>query len=708
MSKENLYENPSNRGSLEAETSATNTREDGIIDERDVEDQASSDESQSSDEDETDLDGSDKHENEKTSMRQEIQKLPKKKRQRMERELMFGKFTAEIGWKLILSITVYVFAMSALVGTFAVFIFVEGKDRKVPGPPAFPEPDPVIEKANEMYADLNKKIDAMQKRIKEKKERVISAINNQTKEIMKKMSGKRLVERVKHVSKNLAARMDEKEAKFKLKLLEHKTAIEQQAREHQQKTSATLAALDDSIMTSFTKQGMKIDEATRELTNELVNSTSEQGKLLGGKMEKVLDAVNKGINDMDANYTAQIGGFYGNIEGNMLGFLTDMRASIAGEALKVNQKVLAFKNTINSTTDRIEKSLGKRKSAQDKILQNSIDKAMHDVANVTTEIEANIKKTFPEKLKAIKKKILAKVLDVTGEMGDYKNQTVKALEDTDRELKKELATVMTPMANDYDTKWNAFKKDMTSALADFGTAVGSKFEEVNKNDLAQSCDETRYGNALTWDTNKEGAVYKLTLPAFLSGIEVYCSNHKGWLVLMRYEPNPDFFRDFTLELYQTDVGKPAEDNYWIGLDNMHKITSYGNYKLKIELTPKIGTVITQVYESFRVGDEASMYKLTIGKFDKTESNTLIGAGDFSQHDGAQFVATGGTCASTGGSGWWYYVGTKNGIQCFQVKLTGTAVYADIASRGANRDDIHAGMGMSATQSLQESNDVHQT
>jgi hypothetical protein len=56
------------------------------------------------------------------------------------------------------------------------------------------------------------------------------------------------------------------------------------------------------------------------------------------------------------------------------------------------------------------------------------------------------------------------------------------------------------------------------------------------------------------------------------------------------------------------------DTYYLstGNDNIHTLTSQGNYKLRIDLEDFSGISRYAVYNLFIVGDEASQYKLDVG------------------------------------------------------------------------------------------------
>lgn len=55
---------------------------------------------------------------------------------------------------------------------------------------------------------------------------------------------------------------------------------------------------------------------------------------------------------------------------------------------------------------------------------------------------------------------------------------------------------------------------------------------------------------------------------------------------------------------------------FLGLDNMHKITSQGRYELRIDMRDGQETAFAY-YDKFSVGDARSLYKLRIGDYNGT-------------------------------------------------------------------------------------------
>ncbi|GFO22108.1 endonuclease-reverse transcriptase [Plakobranchus ocellatus] len=76
----------------------------------------------------------------------------------------------------------------------------------------------------------------------------------------------------------------------------------------------------------------------------------------------------------------------------------------------------------------------------------------------------------------------------------------------------------------------------------------------------------------------------------------------GWIVIQRrITGNVDFYRNWVS--YKKGFGS-LNDDFWLGNDNIHAITSSGSYELRIDLKYK-GSSAFAHYSSFSISDENS-------------------------------------------------------------------------------------------------------
>uniref|UniRef100_A0A6B0V763 Putative ixoderin b5 n=1 Tax=Ixodes ricinus TaxID=34613 RepID=A0A6B0V763_IXORI len=158
--------------------------------------------------------------------------------------------------------------------------------------------------------------------------------------------------------------------------------------------------------------------------------------------------------------------------------------------------------------------------------------------------------------------------------------------------------------------------------------------------------------------NKKYEIYPLG-----SLLNVTCdmaSDGGGWTVVQRRTEKEasDALFEKAFEDYERGF-KTNEGSFWIGLENLHSLTSYPNNQqaLRIELKRKEATETTVVlYNKFQVGSKEEHYKLTIGEY-QGPSGTDYDA--LSHHNGAEFAIKymadkiGDRCSVSLSGGWWF-------------------------------------------------------
>ncbi|XP_061459945.1 tenascin isoform X2 [Rhineura floridana] len=158
--------------------------------------------------------------------------------------------------------------------------------------------------------------------------------------------------------------------------------------------------------------------------------------------------------------------------------------------------------------------------------------------------------------------------------------------------------------------------------------------------------------------------------------EVYCdmtSDGGGWIVFLRRQNGKeDFYRNW--RTYETGFGNP-KDEFWLGLDKLNKITSQGQYELRVDLRDQ-GETAYALYDKFLVGNATTRYRLNVDGYSGTagDSMTYHNKSRFSTFDKDHDSAI-TNCALSYKSAFWY----KN---CHRANLMG--VYGDNKhSQGVN-------------------------
>ncbi|XP_068513069.1 tenascin isoform X6 [Anas acuta] len=147
-------------------------------------------------------------------------------------------------------------------------------------------------------------------------------------------------------------------------------------------------------------------------------------------------------------------------------------------------------------------------------------------------------------------------------------------------------------------------------------------------------------------------------------LQVFCDMAEdggGWIVFLRRQNGKeDFYRNW--KSYAAGFGDP-NDEFWIGLENLHKITSQGQYELRVDLRDR-GETAYAVYDKFSVGDSKTRYRLRVDGYSGTagDSMTYHNGRSFSTFDKDNDSAI-TNCALSYKGAFWY----KN---CHRVNLMG--------------------------------------
>ncbi|XP_073081705.1 tenascin isoform X1 [Manis javanica] len=113
-------------------------------------------------------------------------------------------------------------------------------------------------------------------------------------------------------------------------------------------------------------------------------------------------------------------------------------------------------------------------------------------------------------------------------------------------------------------------------------------------------------------------------------LEVFCdmtSDGGGWIVFLRRKNgHEDFYRNW--KAYAAGFGDRREE-FWLGLDNLNKITAQGQYELRVDLRDH-GKTAYAVYDKFSVGDAKTRYKLKVEGYSGTAGDSMA------YHNGRSF------------------------------------------------------------------------
>ncbi|KAM4586113.1 fibrinogen-like protein 1 [Fundulus diaphanus] len=193
-----------------------------------------------------------------------------------------------------------------------------------------------------------------------------------------------------------------------------------------------------------------------------------------------------------------------------------------------------------------------------------------------------------------------------------------------------------------------------------------------------------YGSGL-----KSSGLYRIKPSGSPSAVKVYCdmSEGGGWTVLQRRINGAETFNRSWTE-YKDGFGE-LNAEFWLGNDNLHFLTTQGNYTVKINLEDFDGHQRYAEYKNFQVANEKDHYRLTFGAYVGTAGDALTGSyqvpeSKWASHQGMKFSTYDqdndnyrGNCAQEDKGGWWFN-------KCHSANLNG--MYYPNGHYSASTDD----------------------
>src|SRR5688572_17483086 len=114
--------------------------------------------------------------------------------------------------------------------------------------------------------------------------------------------------------------------------------------------------------------------------------------------------------------------------------------------------------------------------------------------------------------------------------------------------------------------------------------------------------------------------------------------------------------------YRIGFGDTGGEHYWFGNENLYRLTSSGNWKLRVEVESNdTRKWYSAEYEFFQLSDEASGYVLNVSGYTGDAGNAFNYYNAPHRSVGMKFTTfdkdydgyASGNCASLSGGGWWW-------------------------------------------------------
>ncbi|XP_068144460.1 angiopoietin-1-like [Drosophila tropicalis] len=470
---------------------------------------------------------------------------------------------------------------------------------------------------------------------------------------------------------NLCSAYCHKSVKFILAYtLELKEKIKALEQTHSEGENGQLTKAVESLQTKIEQQNIHIASIDDFITNTISSLRTENENIQKVNDEKSMEAKAKYENEItDLN--------------RELKELTENLDEVQREAAKNMEERTAEENTLRNNIEQIlADNKEEREEASNRQIQ--IESKLNDEIENLKEKLANQKANLDEAIieLALKKKELeeyhSKEKDSGDELKECKSDIISLKEKLEKsqsqltDSKKELEEYLLKEKDSGD-ELNECKSDIFSLkkklvdskkeLEEYllkGKDSGDELNEFERH--SQQLNQTEINlikcqekSSKTGCKGLPSGIHTVEIPG-LKTIAPLCNGDidgGGWIVIHKRFDGSVVFQRSWFE-YRNGFGN-KEGEFFIGLENLHRITNSQIYELYVQLGYFNGTFLFARYDNFRIGNEATKYKLeSLGEFKGTARNAM--SRDVNQafstfdHDNDQWKY--GNCATRDGA-WWH-------------------------------------------------------
>ncbi|XP_077969665.1 fibrinogen-like protein A [Styela clava] len=177
--------------------------------------------------------------------------------------------------------------------------------------------------------------------------------------------------------------------------------------------------------------------------------------------------------------------------------------------------------------------------------------------------------------------------------------------------------------------------------------------------------------------NETGGVFEINTIKLEHRLRVYCdveTDGGKWMVFQRRSNGMLNFTSYNWIEYVEGFGNPKSE-YWMGLETLHRLTSDGEFELRIDLEDWEGNERYAKYSSISIGSASTKYQLNVGGYSGNAGDSLDyhNAMKFSTKDQDNDRYSRNCASSWNSGGWWFN-------SCHQSTLNGKFISGGQTSR----------------------------
>ncbi|XP_046865592.1 fibrinogen-like protein 1 [Drosophila willistoni] len=347
--------------------------------------------------------------------------------------------------------------------------------------------------------------------------------------------------------------------------------------------------------------------------------------------------------------------------------ISQLNKAVKNLQSKIDQQNMQIAN-IN---DFIINSVNRQKEVEEKAkTQTEIDNFKRQVEQLIENLE-NVQRQAAkdkEESSAEQRNRNREIENLKDKLAKQKSDLDKAIKDLEAKNKEfeEYQTKENISSNkigELNSKISSLKKSLEESETQLTDS--NHLLERQLNQTAQNLIECREKLPKPSCKGLSSGIHKVETPG-LDPISALCEGDiegGGWIVIhKRFDGSVDFHRTWTE--YRNGFGD-KEGEFFIGLEDLHRITNSQTYELYVQLEYHNETFQFASYDNFKIGNENTKYKLkSLGEFKGTavnsmEDNLYKAFSSFDQDNDQWFL----NCAEIRGA-WWH------GKSCTNAALNG--------------------------------------